>query len=83
MRTEVLCFIVLLAVLLGAYFVSTVSRDHHHEKEKFSMTPPDEDMSDMEIIDNPEDMDEVRLDSSMGTFGFGRAGNSFYAGKVS
>ena len=84
-----LCLIVLLAVLLGAYFVSTVSgnrrhdhhhRDHHHhaQQEGFVATP-DEDMSDMEIIQNPEDMDEVRLDSSMGTFGFGRAGNSFYA----
>jgi len=83
MKTEYLCLLVLVAVLLAAYFVSWTRRDHEEQKlqpstpEKF--TAPDEDMSDMEIINDPEDAAEIALDSNQGTFGFGRMGNSFFA----
>jgi hypothetical protein len=82
MKTEWLCLLVLLAVLLGAYFVTSTSRVHEEKDrrpEKFELTAPDEDMSDMEIINTPDDMDELRVDTNQGTFGFGRMGNSFFA----
>lgn len=78
MRTEYVWLLIIAAVLLGIYFVTNVNHCRQPSPPEKFTTPPDEDVSDMEIIRNPDDADEIRLDSSQGTFGYGRAGNSFF-----